>query len=367
MSKAFSEATLVVVKANLYRDLMRQNNEEMDQVMQIAFPLIPCPENSCGQAVIELFECRDKKEFYIEINWTGNLYILALDHTLTFQYIIDYIIGCIPEISSFTKQGYKFEFELEGEYDTGELYYTTETIMRTPMTEIPLSQGILRYVVTNVRTLDNHRWFVSQFAEEQAQEAEQAQAQQAQQALLNYNKIFKEHIILIAITFAILSDLDHHDHSLFTLLLFFIIVFSITIKTIYTNEHITHHKQVMEKKVYMCFTRPGIFYKNTHYMFSGTKAELQIAFNKLQTDIEEEKKEPYFGRGDHDDLLDTPINTFCSNLCHCIDDIDKTSNYKCSHWELVSFQTQKELDHYVRDIATKRIYYNGFPTLITYL
>lgn len=119
-----------------------------------------------------------------------------------------------------------------------------------------------------------------------------------------------------------------------------------------------------EKIMHMCFTRPGIFYKNTHYLFSGTKSELQVAFTKLQTDIEEEKKEPYFGRGDHDDLLDMPLDTFCNNLCHCHNDIDKTSNYKCSQWELMNFHNQEELDNHIKAIATKKIYYNSFPTEI---
>jgi hypothetical protein len=99
-------------------------------------------------------------------------------------------------------------------------------------------------------------------------------------------------------------------------------------------------------------------------LFSGTKSELQLAFNKLQEDIEEKKKEPYFGRGDHDDLLDMPLDTFCSNLCHCYNDIDKTSNYNCSQWELLSFPNQEELDDYITCIAKEKKYYNSFPTEI---
>lgn len=118
------------------------------------------------------------------------------------------------------------------------------------------------------------------------------------------------------------------------------------------------------KIMYMCFTRQSIFYKNTHYMFSGTKTELQGAFIKLQKEIEEDKKEPYFYRSDHATLLDMPLDTFCSNLCHCVNDIDKTSNYKCSHWELLSFKNQENLDQYITDIATKKIYYNSFPNEI---
>ena len=347
---------MMPVNATMYKEIMEQNNEEMDQVMQIGFPLIPCPDTLSNDSVIELLQCAAKKEFYIEIEWTGNLYILPLDHTLTFQYVIDYIIGCIPEIVSFTNQGFKFEYELESAYNT-EIYASTETILRAPMTEIPLSQGMLHYIIPIKRTLNNHRWFLSKFAE---QEKKHFTAEPVDEKLLiNYNKVFGENIIIIAIAFIILSHLNNHKYVLFTALLLYIIVMSIRLKAKTLNKELNYKKEE-EIKVHMCFSRPTAFGKNTHYIFSGTKNELRSAFEKIERDNNEIENDPNFFNTYQADLLDTPLDTSCDDLCHCESEIDKTSNYDCSQWDLKSFATQNELDDYIRIIAMQGYCNNGF-------
>ena len=366
---------MMPVNATMYKEIMQQNNEEMDQVMQIGFPLIPCPDSICSDSVIELFQCSAKKEFYIEIIWTGNLYILPLDHTLTFQYVIDYIIGCIPEIATFINQGFKFEYELEGAYNT-EMYASTETILRAPMTEIPLSQGILHYIIPIKRTLDNHRWFVSQFVDEPVTKQLTVAIKEPinKKQLINYCKVFGENIIIIAVAFTILSHLNRHNHVLFTILLFSIIVLSIGVKVKTLHEKQNEEQsdseedenELEEKKVYMCFSRPEVFNKNTHYIFSGTKTQLRSAFKKIERDNEEMKNDEDFVRTYSDDLLDTPVDTLCDDLCHCESELDKTINYDCSVWHLRAFTSQNELDDYDKVIAMQG-YSNGFRNEIIYI
>ena len=354
------------VNAKMYKEIMEQNNEEMDQVMQIVFPLVPCPDTISSYSVIELFQCADKKEFYIEINWTGQMYILPLDHTLTFQYVIDYIIGCIPEVVSFTNQGYKFEYELDVAYNS-EVYASTETIFRAPMTEIPLSQGTLHYVIPTIRTLDNHRWFTSRLGQIDSPEEEKRKEKEINDKLLiTYNRIFGENIISIAFAFAVLSHLNKHTHLLFTAFMFCIIIVTIGIKAKFLNEHDTENELEGEKKVYMSFTRSTVFCKNTHYIFSGTKTRLRSAFDKLRQEIDEIKNDSDFGSGDQDDLLDTPLDTFCDDLCHCESEIDKTSNYDCSQWNLRAFASENELEDYAKVIAMQG-YCNGFRNEIIYI
>jgi len=68
--------------------------------------------------------------------------------------------------------------------------------------------------------------------------------------------------------------------------------------------------QEHEHIVYMRFTRLGIFYKNTHYFFTGTKTDLNNFMLERKKEIDEAKKEVGFGRGDHDNLWDTPVDTW---------------------------------------------------------
>jgi hypothetical protein len=355
---------MMPINATMYKEIMEQNNEEMDQVMQIGFPLIPCPDTISSDSVIELFQCSAKKEFYIEITWTGNLYILPLDHTLTFQYVIDYIISCIPEIATFINQGFKFEYELEHAYNT-EIYASTETILRAPMTEIPLSQGILHYIIPIKRTLDNHRWFVNQFAEEPITKQLTVSIKEPmnKNQLINYCKVFGENIIIIAVAFTILSHLNRHNHALFTILLFSIIVLSIgvKVKTLHEKQNEDQsdseedENELEKKQVYMCFSLPAFLKRNTHYIFSGTKDQLRSAFHKLQK------------KNDINELDTMPLDTLCDDLCHCESELDKSSNYDCSEWQLRAFASQNELDDYAKVIMMQGYCNDGYWNDIIYI
>ena len=121
--------------------------------------------------------------------------------------------------------------------------------------------------------------------------------------------------------------------------------------------------------VFMCFTRLNIFYKNTHYIFTGTKSQLQEAFDKMRQEVDETYKEPYYGRGDHDNLLDTPLDTFCEfkQKCDCCNDADiPNKNYSNSHWYLYSFKTYEKLNEYIQGFKTNPLH-NRFMNEIIYI
>ena len=114
--------------------------------------------------------------------------------------------------------------------------------------------------------------------------------------------------------------------------------------------------------VHMCFTRLGIFFKNTYYVFSGTKADLHHAFDLLRQDIDQTKQEEDFGRGDHDEMLDMPLDIFCRNDCGCHTDetVGSKENYKCSHWSFKTFNDREELEKHINTIPLINWFQNEF-------
>ena len=106
---------------------------------------------------------------------------------------------------------------------------------------------------------------------------------------------------------------------------------------------------IQEHVVYMRFTRLGIFYKNTHYFFAGTKSELNNFMLELKKEIDEAKKEVGFGRGDHDNLWDTPLSN-------------------CSNWYLFSYTTEEMFNSALHQLENQRQEQcNGFPNEIIYI
>ena len=117
-------------------------------------------------------------------------------------------------------------------------------------------------------------------------------------------------------------------------------------------------------EAYFMFLRYNIGYQNTYYFFRGTKANFDESMTKLKIEILERKENSrlYFD----DELLDTPINTYCpcdlhiNNTCNndnkCLNSINKC----CSEWEYYVYDTAEELDtHYKDRIETgiKEAYY----------
>ena len=108
--------------------------------------------------------------------------------------------------------------------------------------------------------------------------------------------------------------------------------------------------QEHEHIVYMRFTRLGIFYKNTHYFFTGTKTDLNNFMLERKKEIDEAKKEVGFGRGDHDNLWDTPLS-------------------RCSHWYLFSYTCEEEFKSALHQLEnqTHKDRINNFPDEIIYI
>ena len=120
--------------------------------------------------------------------------------------------------------------------------------------------------------------------------------------------------------------------------------------------------QEQEQIVYMRFTRLGIFYKNTHYFFAGTKTELNNFMLELKKEIDEAKKEVGFGRGDHDNLWDTPLWGFRPPTTNLVED-------GFGNWYLFSYTTEEEFKSalHLLENQTQEQCNNGFPNEIIYI
>jgi len=176
------------------------------------------------------------------------------------------------------------------------------------------------------KTLDTHKWFAAKF--KQAVETHLKEMEDKKKL----NKIYMN-LIIFAIVFSMCSFIFSGKYFMFIL--------RISLLNIYLCILVENQKET-EPTVYMRFTRKGIFYKNTHYFFAGTKQNLENFISKERECIETAKKEKGFGYGDHDNLWDTPLDTFCDKYCDC-EEYPLMEDYKCSHWELYSYETKEQL------------------------
>ena len=176
------------------------------------------------------------------------------------------------------------------------------------------------------KTLDTHKWFAAKF--KQAAEKHLKEVEEKKQL----NKIYMN-LIIFAIAFSMCSFILSGKYFMFIL--------RISLLNIYLCILVEKQKETA-LTVYMRFTRNGIFYKNTHYFFAGTKQNLENFILKERESIESAKKEKGFGYGEHDNLWDTPLDTFCDEHCDC-EEYPLMENYKCSYWDLYSYETKAQL------------------------
>lgn len=129
--------------------------------------------------------------------------------------------------------------------------------------------------------------------------------------------------------------------------------------------------QEHEHVVYMRFTRLGIFYKNTHYFFAGTKTELNNFMLELKKEIDEAKKELGFGRGDHDNLWDTPLWGFRPPTTNWGFRPPTTNLVEdgFGNWYLFSYTTEEMFKSalHLLENQTQEQCNNGFPNEIIYI
>ena len=140
--------------------------------------------------------------------------------------------------------------------------------------------------------------------------------------------------------------------------------------------HEDQSQQHEEKVVYMRFTRMGIFYKNTHYFFTGTKTDLNNFMLERKKEIDEAKKELGFGRGDHDNLWDTPLDTWQGGETPHDDQVFERAEpfgferaEPSSNWKLYLYANEEEFKSalHLLEIQTHKGRINGFPDEIIYI
>ena len=106
-----------------------------------------------------------------------------------------------------------------------------------------------------------------------------------------------------------------------------------------------------ESKIYITFKRDGIFYKDTYLILQGNKEEVEEAISNLYYDVNEER----YGapRADHNDLLDTPFDSWCCGACICnnIQRCNGEQKIKCgSQWTHFVHETEEDQLEYVKNI-----------------
>lgn len=105
-----------------------------------------------------------------------------------------------------------------------------------------------------------------------------------------------------------------------------------------------------EPTVYIIFKRPSIFYKYTYRILTGTWREVSVAVENAYRAMHAEKQEKHFDRGDQNNLLDTPFDTWCCGECKLFTCDDKT-HVKCgSNWITIEHESKIELETYLNNI-----------------
>ena len=195
--------------------------------------------------------------------------------------------------------------------------------------------------MSSPQTLETHKWFAGQFKEATAKRSKEMKSD-----MRRYNLYIK--IIIVGMALTLGSYLFNGAFHRFVLRMA-----TLTIYMCITIDKIERLNQETGPTVYMQFTRNGIFYKNTHYFFAGTQRQLEDFLHKEKECIEIAKKEKGFGYGDHDQLWDTPVDTFCDDRCDCENKTLPVNNYDCSHWELTSFETKEQLLYVVNTLKQR--------------
>lgn len=189
-----------------------------------------------------------------------------------------------------------------------------------------------------MKTLETHKWFANQFKSHE-------------QKYLNYQAYNSNIYAILLVWFSLKYESVNTDKDVLAFIYPFILVIFYLIEL-----------SDYPFKVYMRFTRPGIFYKNTHYIFSGTKIQLKRIFDKMRKEVEAEKQEFGFRYGDHNNLLDIPLDVYKEDA---VDSIRvNNENYIYSHWNLYSYKNAKELQAAVKEINIKT---GGFINEIIYI
>ena len=67
--------------------------------------------------------------------------------------------------------------------------------------------------------------------------------------------------------------------------------------------------------IYLVYKRENQFYKDTYCILTGNRSDVNKAIINTYKEAAEEKRDN--ARGDHNNLLDTPFDTWCCGACIC--------------------------------------------------
>ena len=116
-------------------------------------------------------------------------------------------------------------------------------------------------------------------------------------------------------------------------------------------------------KIYMCFKRLDVCYKNTYYILTGTREEVEVYIHmeKLHKKVEKESTHPM---ADDYHFIETPFDSYCNNTCINIHNEPLCEPFEeskcCSHWVSTEFNSFDELEKYMCLIPYSYSYYKKY-------
>jgi hypothetical protein len=211
---------------------------------------------------------------------------------------------------------------------------------------------------TQKNTVDTHPWFKTEI--DNAKKRMQREKRKKEEEKNEEKKNDKIEILWMIALYTAVSYLTNEQHLLLfirlpVLLFYYLSIYKLPPLLIDEDFGINDE----DIQLYMRFTRPGLFYKHTHYIFDGTKRQLEKALQRLDKEVEQFKMENQDSRDPHDRYIDTPLDTFCSTTCGC----NKEENEYCSQWLLYNYPSYNELYNDVENIGQIN---EGFPNEINY-
>lgn len=215
------------------------------------------------------------------------------------------------------------------------------------------SNTVAAHLNKNNRSLDTHKWFVASIylAEDIAN---QKKIVKDTENIIKKNND-KMAIVSLIMLCIIIAYLFTYDQQAFIVRMTVMLLYASSIDT--NPNQLVRISAVKEEDIilYMRFTRPNIFYKNTHYIYTGTKSRLEKVFGRLNTKAEIYRIDNIKSRDEHDKLMDTPLDTFCNEQCGCEEDqefdhYNVPENYQCSHWNLYSYDTPEEMNEDINEL-----------------
>jgi len=104
-------------------------------------------------------------------------------------------------------------------------------------------------------------------------------------------------------------------------------------------------------KIYLIFKREGLFYKDSYYILTGTREEVELKIKMAYEDVESEKRD--YPLADNNELLDTPFDSWCNESCiyKRMPCCDNNTLVKCAtNWTHTEHTSDDDLNAFVENI-----------------